>query len=55
MANFTLPYEPQSVEHREAEKHHHDTKEWLRWRTIEIVTQAPSIVAEVDVTDHESR
>ena len=44
MANFVLPYEPQSVDHREAERQHRETQEWLRRRTIEIATQERSII-----------
>jgi hypothetical protein len=41
MANFILPYEPQSADHREAERQHRETQEWLRRRCIEMTTQVP--------------
>ena len=51
MANFVLPYEPQSVDHREAERQHRETQEWLRRRTIEIATQERSIIQKAPAED----
>jgi hypothetical protein len=44
MSKFMLPYEPQYAGHREAEKQHQETKEWLLRREREVA--APSIVPE---------
>jgi hypothetical protein len=44
MANFILPYEAQSADHRVAERRQRETKEWLRRRSNDAATEAPSIV-----------
>jgi hypothetical protein len=44
MANFILPYEAQSADHRIAERQQRETKEWLRQRSIDTATEVPSIV-----------
>jgi hypothetical protein len=54
MANFILPYEPQSAEHREAERRHRETQKWLRRRTIEIATRVRSIMRKATPEDDKS-
>jgi hypothetical protein len=44
MSKIVLPYEPDYVGHREAEKRRQETKEWLRQRERELAEQSPSIV-----------
>jgi hypothetical protein len=53
MANFSLPYEPQSTDHRVAERLHHETQEWLRQRSIGIITRAWSTVPAATAGDEE--
>jgi hypothetical protein len=54
MANFVLPYEPQSADHREAERQHRETQEWLRRRIVEIPTRARSIMQKATPEDDKS-
>jgi hypothetical protein len=42
MTKFVLPYESQYTGHREAEKRHKETQDWLRRREPKVVS--PSIV-----------
>jgi hypothetical protein len=51
MANFTLPYEAQSTNHRIAERQQRETKEWLRQRSIDTAPEAPCIVPEAAPED----
>jgi hypothetical protein len=44
MSKIVLPYEPDYVGHREAEKRRQETKEWLRERERELAERSPSIV-----------
>jgi hypothetical protein len=44
MSKFTLPYEPQYTGHREAQKQHQETKEWLLRRERGVAS--PPIVPE---------
>jgi hypothetical protein len=46
MSKIVLPYEPDYVGHREAEKRRQETKEWLRRRERELAERSPSIVPE---------
>jgi hypothetical protein len=46
MSKIVLPYEPDYVGHREAEKRRQETKEWLRQRERELAGRSPSIVPE---------
>jgi hypothetical protein len=46
MSKIVLPYEPDYVGHREAEKRRQETKEWLRERERELAERSPSIVPE---------
>ncbi len=46
MSKIVLPYEPDYVGHREAEKRRQETKEWLRQRERELAERSPSIVPE---------
>lgn len=46
MSKIVLPYEPDYVGHREAEKRRQETKEWLRRREREFAERSPSIVPE---------
>jgi hypothetical protein len=43
-SHLVLPCDPGYTAHRDAEKRHRDTRDWLRQR--ERVTKAPSIVPE---------
>jgi hypothetical protein len=43
---IVLPYEPDYVGHREAEKRRRETKEWLRQRERDLAERSPSIVPE---------
>jgi hypothetical protein len=44
MSKFTLPYEPEYTGHRDAQKQHQETKEWLLRREREVAS--PPIVPE---------
>jgi hypothetical protein len=46
MSKIVLPYEPDYVGHREAEKRRRETKEWLRQRERDLAERSPSIVPE---------
>jgi hypothetical protein len=46
MSKIVLPYEPDYVGHREAEKRRRETKEWLRQRERDLAKRSPSIVPE---------
>ena len=46
LSKIVLPYEPDYVGHREAEKRRQETKEWLRQRERELAERSPSIVPE---------
>jgi hypothetical protein len=46
MSKIVLPYEPDYVGHREAEKWRQETKDWLRRRERELAERSPSIVPE---------
>jgi hypothetical protein len=54
MANFSLPYEPQSTHHRDAERLHHEIHAWLRQRSIGIITRGWSIVPDTTTEDEVS-
>jgi hypothetical protein len=56
--NFVLPYEPESTAHRQAEKRHEETKEWLR--RFEHVEAPPlsfedAVRETVDIFSHQIR
>jgi hypothetical protein len=44
MAKIVLPYEPNYVGGREAEKRRRQTREWLRQREMGVSVQSPPIV-----------
>jgi hypothetical protein len=51
MSGVLLPYDPQYVGHRQAEKRRHETGEWLRQQELKLSepsgrAQSPSIVPE---------
>ena len=46
LSKIVLPYEPDYVGHREAEKRPQETKEWLRQRERGLAERSPSIVPE---------
>ena len=46
LSKIVLPYEPDYVGHREAEKRRQETKEWLRQRERDLAERLPSIVPE---------
>ena len=46
LSKIVLPYEPDYVGHREAEKRRQETKEWLRQRERDHAERLPSIVPE---------
>ena len=43
MSKIVLPYEPDYVGHREAEKRRQETKEWLRRREREFAERRPRL------------
>jgi hypothetical protein len=56
MTHFILPYEPQYVGHREAERRHQETKRWLRLRekslhSLSIVPEHPGEDTEAPVKE----
>jgi hypothetical protein len=51
MSDVLLPYDPQYVGHRQAEKRRQETSEWLRQQELKLLEpkqqqQSPSIVPE---------
>jgi hypothetical protein len=46
LSKIVLPYEPDYVGHREAEKRRQETKEWLRQRERDLAERLPSIFPE---------
>lgn len=48
MSGVLLPYDPQYVGHREAEKRRQETREWLRQQELKLSNseQSPSVVPE---------
>jgi hypothetical protein len=54
MANFSVPYEPQSTDHRDAEHLRHEIHARVRQRSIGIITRVWSILPDTATGDEVS-